>query len=128
MFIVKFALELCVISVLFLMLRKALFRTFPIINSEDLSAESREWRGERRMFSAIFLVLGVILSIASFWMTYLLFGLLHSIGNYEGVMVISQGALIVPSTDFWVLWKYRVYTLGLYPFIWDERIYIFRLP
>jgi hypothetical protein len=97
MFILKFAIELLVLAVLFLMIRKTLFRTFPLLNPEASKQMRNKWRGQRAMFSVVFLSFGVISSIISFWVIYFAFNFLHGIGSFSGVLVISQAALILPS-------------------------------
>ena len=97
MFIFKFAIELLVLAVLFLMLRKTLFRTFPLINPEASKQARGKWRGQRAMFSLVFLTFGFISTVVTFWLTYFVFNLLHSTGSFSGVLVISQTALILPS-------------------------------
>ncbi len=97
MFILKFAIELLVLVVLFLMIRKTLFRTFPLIDPEASRHARNKWRGQRAMFSIVFLTFGVISTVVSFWLIYFTFNALHSAGSFSGVLVISQSALILPS-------------------------------
>ncbi len=97
MFILKLAIELLVLVVLFLMLRKTLFRTFPLLNPEASKQARGKWRGQRALFSVVFLTFGVIATVITFWVTYFTFNLLHSAGSFSGVLVVSQAALVLPS-------------------------------
>ncbi len=98
MFILKLAIELTILVVLFLMIRKALYRSFPILNDSGKKVgNSRKWRVQRFLYSFIFLVFGFISTISTFWIIYFAFSILHSVGNFSGVLVISQVSLMLPS-------------------------------
>lgn len=127
MFILKFALELSVLVILFLMLRKSLLRAFPLVNASDASQANSKHRGQKLMYSGIFLTFGFITSVIAFWVTYFIFSILHGMGAYSGVLVISQAALILPSLiiGFYIS---TVYTKELYvQFFGDEQYEVFQL-
>ncbi len=97
MFLVKLILELSALTVIFLFLRKSLLRNSPFTNVVNSEAEKAELRREQSTHSFLFVITGLILSTASFWLIYLFFGIAHSLGNYEGVLVVKQTALVIPS-------------------------------
>lgn len=129
MFILKFALELTVLVFLFLMIRKTIFRTLPVLSSEDEELASAKWRNQRYVYSGIFLIFGFIASVTTFWVIYFSFNIFHSIGNYSGVLVISQGAIILPSLiiGFYIstIFSKNVYVhlLGMQEYISFDDLY-----
>lgn len=129
MYILKFALELTVLVFLFLMIRKTIFRTLPVLTSEDSDLIAAKWKYQRYGYSAVFLIFGFIASVTTFWIIHFSFYIFHSIGNYSGVMVISQGAIILPSLiiGFYVstIFAKNVYVdlLGMQEYISFDELY-----
>lgn len=94
MVMIKLALELCALAILTVVVKKIISSTFSFSRTEGSPAR---WRGESQWYAMLLLVMGLILSIISFWAIYGLFYILHSVGHYSGIMVVSQGALVVPA-------------------------------
>lgn len=96
MFILKLALEMSVLVILFLLLRKSLFLLFP-----GLSKSARQSANNRRpLRSIIFLALGTVASLFFFWLFYGVIYLSHNWGDMGSALVISQMDLLAPSLIF----------------------------
>lgn len=96
MFILKFALELSLLTGLFFILKRFLFKSIGLVKKTETGHESESFLN-RASYSAIFLISGFIFSFISFWMIYAAFNVLHSIGHYSGVLVAEQVGLLTPS-------------------------------
>ncbi len=93
MFMIKLVLELSALVILTIVAKKVISSTFSL-SPKDGPARLR---GEFQWYGMLYVVVGVILSITSFWIIYAIFYILHSLGHYSGVMVASQGALVIPA-------------------------------
>lgn len=96
MLVMKLLLELSVLLALFLLIRKALFKAFPLKAGQPGEITAK-LRGQKALFSVVFIAVGIIASVTTFWLTYFSFNVLHSLGHYSGVLVIRQVALVMPS-------------------------------
>lgn len=93
MLYLKLLLELSALVGIALLIRHFVFG-FRKLNK---GLKARHYAGEWQWYTAIFFSLGIIFSIIAFWSVYGLFYLFHSFGHYQGVMVVQQGALLVPA-------------------------------
>ncbi len=94
--ILKLILEVAVLALLFVLLRKSLIVFFPALAAKS-SAKSAKAQPIRSM---IFLFNGAMASLVFFWLFYGVIYLIHSLGSAESVLVISRGSLVVPSLIF----------------------------
>lgn len=96
MFILKFALELSLLTGLFFIFKRFVFKTFKIHENDEVPV-NRVSVLNRMAYSGIFIFSGVVFSFLAFWTIYLGFSLAHSVGHYTGVLVAQQLGLITPS-------------------------------
>lgn len=99
MFIVKFALELSLLTGLFFILKRYLFKSLGLYKKQN-SPQGMEGLMNRLAYSLIFLGMGAIFSFIAFWMIYAIFNVVHSLGHYNGVLIAQQVGLITPSLIF----------------------------
>ena len=99
MFIIKFALELSLLTGLFFILKRYLFKSLGFYKKHN-SPQGMDGLMNRLAYSMIFVVLGAIFSFITFWMIYAAFNVVHSLGHYNGVLIAQQVGLITPSLIF----------------------------
>ena len=97
MFTLKLIFEMGAVLGLALILRKFIGIPSSLSLLEDNRSLQRRLKGDWQWFSLVHIVLGVVFSISAFWLIYGIFLVIHSSGDYEGVLIVNHVSLIVPS-------------------------------
>lgn len=97
MFILKLICEVAAVLGLALVLRRFIGIPSSLSLLEDSRSLQRRLKGEWQWYSVVHIILGVVFSITAFWLIYGIFLLVHSNGDYEGVLIVNQAALMVPA-------------------------------
>lgn len=96
MFILKLSLELAVLAILFLFIRRSLKKLFP----STTDTETKVSPLSRRVQAFLLILVGLISSGVMYWMFYSAFYFAHNLTSSHGALVVSQASLIVPSLIF----------------------------
>ncbi len=97
MLFIKLFFEIGAVLGLALILRKFVGIPSSLSLLEDNRSLQRRLRGEWQWYSLVHIILGIVFSISAFWLIYGVFFVVHSSGNYDGVLIVNQASLIVPS-------------------------------
>lgn len=97
MFALKLAFEIGAVLGLALILRRFIGVPSSLSLLEDNRSLQRRIRGDWQWYSVVHVILGIVFSVTAFWLTYGIFLVIHSNGNYEGVLIVNQVSLMVPS-------------------------------
>jgi len=97
MFLLKLIFEIGAVLGLALILRKFIGVPSSLSLLEDNRSIQRRLKGHWQWYSMVHIMLGVVFSISVFWLVYGIFLVVHSSGNYEGVLIVNHVALMVPS-------------------------------
>lgn len=97
MFVLKLIFEIGAVLGLALILRKFVGVPSSLSLLEDNRSLQRRLKGDWQWYSVVHLILGLVFSISAFWLIYGLFLVIHSSGDFEGVLIVNQVSLMVPS-------------------------------
>lgn len=97
MFVLKLIFEIGAVLGLALILRKFIGIPSSLSLLEDNRSLQRRLRGDWQWYSVVHIILGIVFSISAFWLIYGIFLVIHSSGDFQGVLIVNQVSLMVPS-------------------------------